>query len=235
MKLNTVLDKIQYNVGEVSEFLWKSLGGGCRIWSFNDMYNEDVGSFVVNKAGDVLELEVYHIRENGENICYRWVHECYRDEYLKEDVQSTINFDEDEKINFVDLDEEQDCLEKLFAIVNSKEFDSRIQVVTNISDSDFAQIAKMAHEADITFNEQVNLILSLVVSDIKENTEKLGEELIKISYFPSTILEVQEREDGELFLQFTPEMLDQVGWKEGDMINFDELNDGSFLLTKVNS
>jgi hypothetical protein len=50
----------------------------------------------------------------------------------------------------------------------------------------------------------------------------------------SAVLEVQEAPDGDLFIQFPPEMMEAMGWKEGDTINWQEQGDKSFILTKVN-
>jgi len=35
------------------------------------------------------------------------------------------------------------------------------------------------------------------------------------------IVDVQEDENGELFLQFPDDLMAQLGWKEGDTINWD--------------
>lgn len=42
----------------------------------------------------------------------------------------------------------------------------------------------------------------------------------------------EDPETGELILPFTPEMLAQVGWKEGDTLSWDDNGDGSFMLSK---
>ena len=47
------------------------------------------------------------------------------------------------------------------------------------------------------------------------------------------ILEVQEDSDtGELYLQFTPDMLSQMGWHEGDVLEWLDNGDGSFSIQK---
>lgn len=47
-------------------------------------------------------------------------------------------------------------------------------------------------------------------------------------------LEVQEDPDtGEAMLQFPPEMLEAVGWKEGDVLEWKDNKDGSWSLEKV--
>ena len=47
---------------------------------------------------------------------------------------------------------------------------------------------------------------------------------------------VQEDENtGDLLLPFTPEILDEVGWKIGDSVDWKDNHDGSFTLSKVDN
>jgi len=45
-------------------------------------------------------------------------------------------------------------------------------------------------------------------------------------------LKLQETDDGELFFNIPDDVLERLGWEEGDEIKFVE-QDGGFLLTKV--
>lgn len=45
-------------------------------------------------------------------------------------------------------------------------------------------------------------------------------------------LKLQETDDGELFFNIPDDVLERLGWKEGDEIKFVE-KDGGFLLKKV--
>lgn len=45
-------------------------------------------------------------------------------------------------------------------------------------------------------------------------------------------LKLQETEDGDLFFNIPDDVLNRLGWEEGDEIKFIE-KDGGFLLTKV--
>ena len=45
-------------------------------------------------------------------------------------------------------------------------------------------------------------------------------------------LKLQETEDGELFFTIPDDILDRLGWKEGDEIQFIEQNNG-FLLKRI--
>jgi bifunctional DNA-binding transcriptional regulator/antitoxin component of YhaV-PrlF toxin-antitoxin module len=48
----------------------------------------------------------------------------------------------------------------------------------------------------------------------------------------SYILEVEEDEQGDLFLTFPDELMDEMNWKEGDILNWDLQGEG-VILTKV--
>ena len=49
----------------------------------------------------------------------------------------------------------------------------------------------------------------------------------------SWFLQVQENgKTKELYIEFPPDALDQVGWDEGDTLLWEELPDGSWSITK---
>jgi hypothetical protein len=47
-----------------------------------------------------------------------------------------------------------------------------------------------------------------------------------------TLTVEEDPETGEAILQFPPEMLEQVGWKEGDTLEWRDRGDGSWSLEK---
>ena len=49
-----------------------------------------------------------------------------------------------------------------------------------------------------------------------------------------TVNTEEDPETGEVILPFPEEMLAQVGWKEGDELEFIDNNDGSWSIKKVN-
>jgi bifunctional DNA-binding transcriptional regulator/antitoxin component of YhaV-PrlF toxin-antitoxin module len=47
------------------------------------------------------------------------------------------------------------------------------------------------------------------------------------------ILEVQEDDNGDLFIVLPDEVIEDLGWQEGDVLNWDVKGEG-IILTKVN-
>lgn len=48
----------------------------------------------------------------------------------------------------------------------------------------------------------------------------------------SYILEVEEHENGDLYLTFPDEVIEELGWQEGDILNWDVKGEG-IVLSKV--
>ena len=48
-----------------------------------------------------------------------------------------------------------------------------------------------------------------------------------------TVTLEEDPETGDLILPFTDEILNEVGWKEGDTLKWDVLDNGNIVLTKV--
>jgi bifunctional DNA-binding transcriptional regulator/antitoxin component of YhaV-PrlF toxin-antitoxin module len=49
----------------------------------------------------------------------------------------------------------------------------------------------------------------------------------------SYTLEVKEAEDGERYIEFPPELMESLGWVEGDSLDFIPQGDGSILIKKI--
>lgn len=245
MILKQCLEAVDYKLGEVSQFLWDSLGLNTRIWNFENKNGNEIGSFIANNSGNVLSVEVVYINKNGNDKCYRWIDEEFKKDYFAEGESKNINmaiFLDD--TCYVDLETEEDMLEKLTAICNEEYFDERIAVPINLSDADFLAMAKMAHEKDITFNAQVAFVLKDVIKNPQNYKEKMIENdkqklfskvsntVGNIQRSQSFVLNVQEDEQGELFLQFTDEIIAKLGWKIGDVLTWIDNQNGTFSIEK---
>lgn len=48
----------------------------------------------------------------------------------------------------------------------------------------------------------------------------------------SWILDVKEAEDGEPYIELPDELIDSLGWKEGDTVHWKDNGDGTWSLSK---
>ena len=49
----------------------------------------------------------------------------------------------------------------------------------------------------------------------------------------SYIIEIQENQDGELFIQFPEEIIEELGWQEGDILSWNLKGEG-IILSRLN-
>ena len=66
-------------------------------------------------------------------------------------------------VDFVDLEQEQDWLDKARSIVADEDYDNRVSVPLDLSDEEMLRLMTMAHERDITLNQFVEEILWQVI------------------------------------------------------------------------
>jgi hypothetical protein len=66
-------------------------------------------------------------------------------------------------VNWVDLDTDEDFLEKAQAIFQGQDYDTRVQVPLDLDDKTLFQLMHMAHESDVTLNQKVEEILRDVI------------------------------------------------------------------------
>jgi hypothetical protein len=75
--------------------------------------------------------------------------------------------DDGSPVEYVDLDVEEDFIEKARAIVNGEDYDTRVKVPVEFTDEELLTYMKMAHDRDMTFNEFVEMALRAAIDEIK--------------------------------------------------------------------
>lgn len=162
MHLSKVNEALGHRITGGSEYHWQCYGPDVR---FLDFESEHAHASVLF---DTVTQEVYEvtISSKDESIRpYRWLNPETKQDYLAE--CKTRNIDPHcawDDVNYVDLETEEDFLDKAEAIINGESFDTRVQVPIELDDSELFHLMKMAHERDITFNELVEDILWGVIN-----------------------------------------------------------------------
>lgn len=148
------LEVIDYKITEGSEYLWDCYGSNA--WYLERQLPTSTMGNTVSCVFDNIEQFVYEITawDNLNNRVYRWIHPDYIKKYKKSCKKKQVNFKiAYDDVEYIDLDVEQDILEKAKAIANNEEYDTRVIVPLEISDTELVLIARAAHELDITINE----------------------------------------------------------------------------------
>ena len=72
-------------------------------------------------------------------------------------------------VNWIDLEEDDDWIQKALAIVAGEDYDTRISVPLELEDDVLLALMKKAHECDLTFNEFVEEALLNLMKEFKNN------------------------------------------------------------------
>ena len=70
-------------------------------------------------------------------------------------------------VDYVDLDVDDDFIQKCLAIKAGEEYDTRVQVPLDLEDDLLFELMKKAHERDITLNQMVEQLLTEVIAHHK--------------------------------------------------------------------
>jgi hypothetical protein len=106
------------------------------------------------------------------NRAYRVINpdykQAYDDEAQEHDVSAKEAWDECE---FVDLDVDDDFIQKALAIKAGEDYDTRVSMPLTVPDDVLFELMKRAHEQDITLNKLVEQILWMAIEDDRINRE----------------------------------------------------------------
>ena len=159
------METVDYKITEGAQFCWQCYGPNAQSMdSWNGLHDET--GYTVSIVFDTKTHVVYQMEawDYGRDREYRWINPDYLDAIKEESRQRGTKFTEslDDK-KFIDLETEEDILEKARAIVLGEEYDSRVSIPLDLPEEDLLLLMRMAHEQDITFNQlMVNVLTDAI-------------------------------------------------------------------------
>jgi hypothetical protein len=157
-----------YKITEGSNYCWQCYGHNAHQLDSQSgiaLSGYSVGIVFDTKTQVVYEVEV-HDYENSRS--YRIINPVYKNAYDTELKDRGLSDNAYYGVPFIDLEVDDDFIEKATAIVNGENYDTDILVPITLDDKDMLELFKLAHEADMTFNDYVNMILRNMIEKFKE-------------------------------------------------------------------
>jgi hypothetical protein len=163
------METVDYRITEGSDFGWKCFGPNTYCL---DCWNGDYEGFSIGIVFDTKTQTIYKFEAHdySKQNSYRWVHPDWREIYEKEAKNRGVdNRQAYDDINYVDLDEHTDILEKASCIVAGIDYDERVKVPLDLPESLINKLFRIAHEQDITLNELVENIIKEEIAFRKQD------------------------------------------------------------------
>jgi len=176
------MELVNFRITEGSDYQWQCYGNNAyHLDSWNG--EQDGHSFTI--IFDTKDQTVYEVQAHDyvHQRAYRMVNEDFAKKMKKESKHRGINKNEAwDYVDYVDLEVDDDFIQKCLAIQAGEDYDTRIQVEVDFTDEDMLQYMKLAHSMDITFNELVEQALQNAINEVnagrltKEDAQKFLEE-----------------------------------------------------------
>lgn len=160
LTLKEWMELVDYKITEGSDYCWQCFGdspyslsswnGDHDGWSFNIVFD--------TKTQAVYTVEVCDYKNKR---AYRMINPNWLDSYNNYADQHNPEYKNQawDECNFVDLEEDDDFIQKSLSIKSGEDYDTRISVPFTVPDDVLFELMKKAHEQDITLNELVEDVL----------------------------------------------------------------------------
>jgi hypothetical protein len=169
--LKDFMETVDYRITEGGDYGWNCYGyDAYMLDSWNG--DQDGHSFTIifdTKTQTVYEVQAHdYVRQRA----YRLINPEFKSAHDLEAGQRDVNLNEAwDDVDYVDLETDEDFLEKAQAIAANEDYDTRVQVPVDFTDDELLTYMTMAHERDMTFNAFVEMALKSVIDEIKIKKE----------------------------------------------------------------
>jgi hypothetical protein len=167
--LKQFMEVVDYKITEGSDYCWDCYGPDAyRL----DSWNQEQDGHSVSIVFDTRTHAVYEVSayDYSRNRAYRLINAAYAEAHKLEaqsrDVNEVQAWDD---VNYVDLDVDEDFLEKARAIVADEDYDTRVQIPLTLDNNQLFELMKVAHERDVTLNQLVEEILKEEIEKYERN------------------------------------------------------------------
>lgn len=153
------MEVVNYRISEGSNFCWECYGSNAyRLDAWNGEQDGHSHSIVFDtNTQEVYEVTSYDYRNNR---AYRLMNPEFVAEYKEEAQHRQVNEKEAwDDVNYVDLETDDDWIQKAIAIEAEEDYDVRVEVPLTLDDRQVFELMRLAHQRDITLNQLVESVL----------------------------------------------------------------------------
>lgn len=166
MHLKDVNEKFEHRIAGGSEYTWNCYGTNARYIDYESEHA--TGSCIF----DTTTQEIYEVSvdiKNSEHRPYRWLNPVTKHIMYEEAAYRKVDADKAwDDVTWIDLETEDDFLEKANAIFKGEPFDTRVSVPLDLNDEELFAMMKLAHQRDITLNQLMVEVLQAAIDGNKQ-------------------------------------------------------------------
>ena len=169
ISLEQFMKTVDYRITEGNTYDWRCYGDHAySLSAWNGIHG--AGGWSANITFDIKDQTVYEVDmcDYTNDRAYRVINPDFVSAFEKESETRAVPLNQAwDEVDYMDLEVEQDWLEKAQAIVSGETYDTRVQVPLDFSDKELLKYMKLAHEQDVTFNQLVTQVLTEAIAQHK--------------------------------------------------------------------
>lgn len=157
------MELCEYRITEGDCYGWQCFGDHAQSLS---SWNGNHEGWSMNVVFDTQTQTVYTVEvcDYKHQRAYRMINpdfqQAHDDEARAHDVDAREAWD---TVNYVDLEDDDDFMQKGLAIRAGEDYDTRVSIPVNLPDDVTLILMRQAHEKDITFNQHMENILKAAI------------------------------------------------------------------------
>ena len=149
------MELVDYKITEGSDYGWQCYGPNS--YSLDSWNGEQDGySFSIVFSTKTQKVYEVSVCDYTNNRAYRMINPSKVDKHRKEaESKSVLANQAWDDVNYIDLEVDDDFIQKSLAIRAGEPYDTRVSVPIDFTDEELLTYMKIAHERDVTFNQLV--------------------------------------------------------------------------------
>jgi hypothetical protein len=171
------MELVDYKITEGDTYGWQCFGpNSYQLSSWNGIHG--TGGWSANIVFSTRSQKVYEVSvcDYTNDRAYRMINPDYVKKHDKEARSRDVNLNQAwDDVNYVDLEVDDDFMQKVLAIKAGEEYDTRVLVPVDFTDEDLLKYMKAAHERDMTFNEFVVQAITEAIRVREADPERFGQ------------------------------------------------------------
>jgi len=173
------MDLVDCKITDGSNYTWNCYGDNAyQLSSWNGIH--DKGGYSLSIVFSTKSQKVYQVEvcDYTNDRAYRMIHPDKVEKFKKEAKNRNVNpYEAWDNINFIDLEVDEDFVEKATAIVAGKEYDTGVMIELDLPDDLILSAAKEAHKQNITLNAYINQALASMAEVYKAEGRYKGKDI----------------------------------------------------------
>jgi hypothetical protein len=167
------MELVDYKITEGSDYGWSCYGPNAySLSSWNGVHGKGGYSFDIVFSTRTQKVYEVSVCDYTNDRAYRMIVENKREKHSKEAKARDVNLNEAwDDVDYVDLEVDDDFIQKCLAIKDGEDYDTRISVPLDLPDDLLLEAAMNAHRQGITLNDYINNALMELVDEVKRDPE----------------------------------------------------------------